>query len=242
MIWHIVSLIIFIISIILIIFRIIIAINRRNKSFINTHNNHEFIYDDLIKRDNKIKTSKKKQTNFIYKSNFKDGEIIQKYIISKIHNEKKLIIEYNEGLENYSFQIFCYDKNIKLIKVINLFYNYLPKYSKNINLPKKCEYINFVENKKGITLDYDQKINYPTILMLLDGVIMATLAFALSFIIGIFLIGNQIDKYLDSFNIFILLSLIVLFVSIYFYAIKFIYRRRTENVIIKEDFEWKNIN
>lgn len=237
MIWHIVSLRVFIISIILIIFRIIIAINRRNKAFINTHNNHKFIYDDLIKIDSSIRFSNERQTNFIYKSNFKDGEIIQKYIISKLHNEKKLIIEYNQGLENYSFQIFCYDKNIKLIKVINLFYNELPKYSEDINLPKKCEYINFVESDKGISLDYDQKTNYPTLLMIIDGIIIATLSFALSFILGLMFIGNRIDKYLNSFNLVILLSLIAIFVSVYFYLIKYIYRKRTKNVIVEEEFE-----
>lgn len=237
MVWHIIALSVFIIFLVLFALRVIIYIKTKRTSFLNTHNEHKFYYDRVIKKDTEIKSRGKNQVNFVFESTFTDGNIIKKYIISKVKNDKTLLIEFNnKEVKSFSFQIFCYNKNVKLIKVIEINLVDLTNISNIINLPRNTEYINFVEKDKGINISSQVIKKYPLLMMILDGLVIATFSFWLSYLVGVLLVGNQVNNYLDSFNSIFLYSLIIFFLGVYYYIIGIIYQKRSQVVESEEKF------
>lgn len=241
MVWHIVFIIVFLALLLLIGLRLIIWRRTKIKSLANTHNNHEFYYDDLIKTDSTIRNKGKKQRNYVFETNYKNGEIVTKYIISEVKKSKTIILEHKEELKEVSYQIFCYDKNVRLIEVLDLYFNEVPKHTKSLDLPKKTEYINLVETNKGIDNSHNYKVTYPTLLLLLDSTIMLTFIYSLSFVVGLLLFGNEIVTYFESSNAFILLAFAIVFIAVNFSVIKFIYNKRSQG-LIKEELLWKITN
>lgn len=241
MIWNIVLIIVFIIFILLVLLRIILWRRKKIKSLENTHNNHEFYYDTLIKTDRSIENIAKKQKNFVFETDFKDGKIVTKYIVSETKKSKSIILKHHESESETSYQIFCYDKNVRLIEVLDVYYDKLPKYSKSFLLPDKTEYINLVETSKGIDNTHDYKVTYPTLLLILDSLIMMSFIYTLSFILGFILLGNALITYFESFNAFILLGFAITFIIVNFVTIKFIYSKRRQG-LMKEELLWIVIN
>lgn len=239
MIWHVFGLVIFPLAVILLVLRIMIAAYRKKRSVIFNHNDHAFYHDELLKevKVKKNKSGPKKQTNQVYYANYKNGEVIDKYILTKANSGRSLTFEYSDDIEEANFQIFCYDKKIKLLEVIEYSDIVNDKYSKSISLLRRCEYINIVEPNKGVDIAVNKQKKQPLLLIILDSVIFAAFLFTAIFIITIIFGGASFERYLQGSYLFSVVATIVIATGL-----NFVLTYRTYDKRSKRSNIWKNIN
>lgn len=150
----------------------------------------------------------------IFYPNDDNHKIIEQYMISKNKSDKSLIIKYLSDKENVDLKIFVYQKNLKLIKIIQLKDHSKKTHSNIIKLPKKSEMVNIISSND------DDKTNHLDILKINHYYALYDSLLMFLYLLPIFyyltrIIGQEFfESYLlrpESFNAIIVIFMISVF-------------------------------
>jgi hypothetical protein len=179
------------------------------KKIPNFSGDYHFVEDTLIDTNiiHKHKSRKVISINKIYETT---SHKIKRYMITKNRNDLSLIYEYGEKVYHVNLLIYFYNKKKKLIYIYRVEEGVKSNYSKQLIIPKKTSYVNFVDYNDELENYYKKQLIRDRNLLIYDCVSFFLMMFFISYWTVFILAGNLLGSYLNGYGLLINLLLILI--------------------------------
>lgn len=222
---------ILILAIVSVITRILLLVLIKPVKMKWNNKNYQFEIDPLID-ENKFRN----ETNILFENLNNNLNYIDSYVISKINNSRTFIAKYNNVDENHEYQIFCYNKKLELLKVINVNENTNSFNSKRIELPNKTNFVNLVESELGINFSKVRNSRLYNLYTILDFTIVFSLSFLVFYLFNMIYSKFLSYPYLVNRGLFLMLFFSTLIALI---SIKLSSINRNRNKAVRKEVSYE---